>query len=101
MTLPSGADATNTVPLTVLGAVAAESGAGLVLDAQAFGKKHAEESITIVECEKDSAAALQALAVNLSFVNTDSSRQGTVAVADGKKLVYSAPHKPGITIVIQ
>ena len=92
---------TGVVPLTVLGAVAAESGAGLVLNAAAFSRKHPEESITIVECEKDSAAALQALADNLSFVNTGRARQGTVAVADGKKLVYTAPHKPGTSIVIQ
>ena len=101
MTLPSGADATNMVPLTVLGAVAAESSAGLVLDAAAFGRKHPEKSITLIECESDSATALQALADNLAFVNTGRARQGTVAVADGKRLVYTAPHKPGITIVIQ
>ena len=89
------------VPLTVLGGVTAESGAGIVLDAAAFGRKHAEESITLVECEKDSAAALQALADNLSFINTDHVRQGTVEVVDGTKLVYTAPHKPSTTIVIK
>ena len=72
-----------------------------MLDAAAFSRKHPEESITLVECEKDSAAALQALADNLSFVNTGRARQGTVAVADGTKLVYTAPHKPGTSIVIQ
>ena len=89
------------VPLTVLGGVTAESGAGIVLDATAFGRKHAEESITIVECEKDSAAALQALAGNLSFDNTDSLHQGTVAVVDGNKLVYTAPVKAGFTLIIR
>ena len=33
-----------------------------------------------------SAAALQALADNLSFDNTDGLHQGTVAVVDGKKI---------------
>ena len=98
LTVPADA---GVVPLTVLGAVTAESGAGLVLDAAAFSRKHPEESITLIECESDSATALQALADNLAFVNTGRARQGTVAVADGKRLVYTAPHKPGITIVIQ
>ena len=71
------------------------------LDAAAFSRKHPEESITLIECEKDSSAALAALADNLSFVNTDSVRQGTVEVVDGKKLVYTAPHKPGTSIVIR
>lgn len=101
MTLPSGADATSTVPLTVFGAVAADSGAGIVLDAKAFGRKHAEQSITLIECENDSAAALQALAANISFDNTDSIRRGTVAVVDGTRLVYTAPQGPGMMIVIQ
>ena len=98
LTVPADAGA---VPLTVLGGVIADATAGLVLDAKAFSKKHPEESITIVECEKDSAAALQALAANISFINTDSLHQGTVAVVDGKKLIYTAPHAPGLTIIIQ
>jgi hypothetical protein len=101
MTLPSSADATNMVPLTVFGEVTAASGAGIVLDAKAFGRKHAEESITLVECERDSAAALQALADNLSFVNTDHVRQGTVEVVDGTKLVYTAPVKAGVILIIR
>jgi len=99
MTLPSGADATDAAMLTVLGGMTAASGAGIVLDARAFGRKHAEESITLVDCEKESTAALQVLADNLSFANTD--RCGTVAVVDGVKLVYTAPHKPGTTLVIR
>jgi hypothetical protein len=79
----------------------AASGAGIVLDARAFGRKHAEESIKLIECEKGSAAALQALADNLSFINTDHVRQGTVEVVDGTKLVYTAPHKPGTTVIIR
>ena len=99
LTVPADVGA---VPLTILGGVAATNAtAGIVLDAAAFGKKHPEESITIVACEKDSSAALQALADNLSFVNTSSARQGTVEVVDGKKLVYTAPHKPGTSIVIR
>ena len=101
MLLPSGADATNAAMLTVVGGMTAASGAGLVLDAQSFGKKHPEESITIVECANDSAAALQALADNLSFDNTDSLHQGTVAVVDGKKLVYTAPVKAGVILIIR
>ena len=98
LTVPADA---GVVPLTVLGGVTADATAGLVLDAKAFGKKHPEESITLIDCEADSAAALQALADNLSFVNTDAVRQGTVAVVDGKKLVYTAPRGPGLTIIIQ
>ena len=101
MLLPSGADATNAAMLTVVGGMTAASGAGLVLDAQAFGRKHAEESITLVECANDSAAALSALTNSLSFVNTDVNHQGTVAVVDGTKLVYTAPPKVGMTIMIR
>ena len=101
MALPSGADATSMVPLTVFGEVAADATAGLVLDAASFSRKHPEESITLIECEKDSSAALAALADNLSFINTDHVRQGTVEVVDGTKLVYTAPHKPGTSIVIR
>ena len=101
VTVPSGVDATNAAMLTVAGGMTATAGAGIVLDAQMFGKKHAEESITLVECEEDSSAALSALANGLSFVNTDVNHQGTVAVVDGTKLVYTAPPKIGMTIMIR
>ena len=98
LTVPDDA---GTVPLTILGGVTAETGAGLQLDAAAFSKKHPQESVTIIECGKDSTAALNVLAANLSFVNTSLPRRGTVAVADGTRLVYTAPQKPGTTIIIQ
>ncbi len=89
------------VPLTILGGMTADAGAGIQLDAAAFSKKHPQESVTIIECGKDSTAALNVLAANLSFVNTGIARRGTVAVADGTRLVYTAPHKPGTAIIIQ
>jgi len=89
------------VPLTILGGMTAETGAGIQLDAAAFGRRHPQESITLIACEKNSTAALGTLAANLSFINTDSARRGTVAVVDGKSLVYTAPQKPGTTIVIR
>ena len=101
MVLPYGDDATDAAMLTVFDGMTAASGAGIVLDAKAFSKKHPEESITIVECSNDSAAALQALADNLSFDNTDSLHQGTVAVVEGKKLVYTAPVKAGVILIIR
>ena len=99
LTVPE--DVGGAVPLTVFGGITADAAAGLVLDARAFGKNHPEESITLIECEKDSAAALQRLADNITFVNTGKTRQGAVAVVDGKKLVYTAPHKPGMAIIIR
>ena len=98
LAVPVDAGAT---PLTVLGGISAETGAGLQLDAKAFGKMHPLESITLVECEKDSTAALEALAANLSFVGIPRARQGTVAVVDGKKLVYTAPQKPGMCLIVR
>ena len=98
LTVPVDADV---VPVTALGGVTADAGAGLQLDAAAFGKKHPQETITLIECGKDSAAALNVLAVNLSFVNTGLARRGTVAVVDGTRLVYTAPQKPGTTIIIR
>ena len=100
MTLPSDANATNMVPLMVFGAVAADNGAGLVLDTQTFDSTHKGESITLIECKLDSAAALSALAGNISFADDD--QHGTVAVADdGVRLVYTAPNKSAFTICIQ
>ncbi|MBR4611584.1 MAG: hypothetical protein IKO40_02605 [Kiritimatiellae bacterium] len=99
MTLPSDADATNAVMITAFGGVTANATAGLVLDAQAFDMNHPEESITLVECELNSAAALSALAENISF--TDDDRHGAVAVADGVRLVYTAPNKSAFTITIR
>ena len=100
MTLPSDANATNMVPLMVFGAVAADNGAGLVLDTQTFDSTHKGESITLIECKLDSAAALSALADNISFADDD--QHGTVAVADdGVRLVYTAPNKSAFTICIQ
>ena len=89
------------VPLTILGGMTADAGAGIQLDAAAFGKNHPEESVTLIACEKDSAAALETLASNLSFVNTSSTRCGTLSVVDGTRLVYTAPQKPGMLIMIQ
>lgn len=99
MTLPSVADATNAVMITAFGGVTADATAGLVLDAAAFDSSHPEESITLVECELNSAAALSALAENISF--TDADRHGAVAVADGVRLVYTAPNKSAFTITIR
>ena len=99
MTLPSGEDATNMVPVTVFGAVTADTGAGLVLDAAAFDRNHPEESIMLVKCELNSTDALSALAENISF--TDADRHGAVAVIDGVRLVYTAPSKSGFTLVVR
>ena len=98
LTVPADA---GVVPLTVLGGITADASAGLVLDAKAFGRRHPKESIALIECEKDSESALQTLADNLSFVNTDSLHQGAVAVVDGKRLVYTAPQKMGLSIMIR
>lgn len=88
------------VPLAVLGGISAENGAVLQLDAAAFGKKHPGESVTIVECKENSFAALETLAANPSFINTINVRRGRVSVSDGKRLVYTAPQKPGMAILI-
>ena len=102
MALPSGADATDAAMLTVLGGTTAASGAGIVLDAQEFGKKHAEESITLVECETASEDALLALADNITFVTAYNNRNGNVSVSDdGMRLVYTAPSKAGMMILVK
>ena len=99
--LPFGADATNTVMLTVLGGVTAASGAGIVLDAQSFDKKHHEEGITLVECEAESADALAAFAANISFADVGNERHGKIEVVDGRRLVYIASSKGGMAIVVR
>ena len=73
----------------------------LVIDANAFGKKHPKETVTLIECATASAESLQRLADNLVFARTLDRFQGKVTVADGKRLVYTAPAKLGVTIVIR
>ena len=70
----------------------------LVIDANAFGKAHPQESVTLIECATASAESLQRLADNLVFVDTSDRRQGTVSVVGGTKLVYTAPPRMGMII---
>ena len=73
----------------------------LVIDANAFGKKHPQESVTLIECATASADSLQRLADNLVFVDTPEKRKGTVAVVGGTKLVYTAPPPLGTKIIVR
>lgn len=73
----------------------------LVIDANAFGKKHPQESVTLIECATASADSLQRLANNLVFVDTLERRQGMVSVVGGTKLVYTAPPPLGTTVTIR
>jgi hypothetical protein len=79
----------------------AASGAGMALDVQAFARRHPAQSIALIECETDCAGALQALAGNLSIVNAGDNRLGSVAVVDGRRLVYTAPDKGGLMILVR
>ena len=73
----------------------------LVIDANAFGKKHPNGTATLIECATASADSLQRLADNLVFVDTLDKRNGTVAVVGGTKLVYTAPPPLGMVLLIQ
>ena len=73
----------------------------LVIDANAFGKKHPQEAVTLIECATASAESLQRLADNLVFVNTPDRRKGTVAVVGGTKLVYTAPPPMGTKFIFR
>ena len=73
----------------------------LVIDANAFGKKHPQESVTLIECATASAESLQRLADNLVFVDTPDRRKGMVAVVGGTKLVYTAPPPLGTKIIVR
>ena len=73
----------------------------LVIDANAFGKKHPNETATLIECATASAESLQRLADNLVFVDTLGRRKGKVAVVGGTKLVYTAPPPLGTKLVIR
>lgn len=86
------------VPLTVLGTLTADSGAGLVLDSAQFDKAHHMETATLIECGDDSAAALQALAGSLNAA-LGSSRASVSA--DGKNLVYAAPPPQAFTLIVR
>ncbi|MBR4257863.1 MAG: hypothetical protein IKQ17_02405 [Kiritimatiellae bacterium] len=73
----------------------------LVIDANAFGRKHPNETATLIECATASAESLQRLADNLVFVDTLDRRKGKVAVVGGTKLVYTAPPPLGTKLVIR
>lgn len=73
----------------------------LVIDANAFGRKHPNGTATLIECATASAESLQRLADNLVFVDTPDRRKGTVAVVGGTKLVYTAPPPLGTKLVIR
>ena len=73
----------------------------LVIDANAFGKKHPQESVTLIECATASAESLQRLANNLVFVDTLERRQGMVSVVGGTKLIYTAPPPLGTMVTIR
>ena len=94
------ADASNAV-ISVSSGVAADATAGLVISANAFGKKHPNGTVTLIECAKASAVALQNLADHLEFVDTIDRRKGSVAVVDGTKLVYTAPPPPGTKLIVR
>ena len=72
----------------------------LIIDADAFGRKHGGASQTLIECVTASSASLQRLADNLVFVNTREYRQGTVSVVGGTKLVYTAPPPLGMMLIV-
>ena len=73
----------------------------LVIDANAFGKKHPNETATLIECTTASAESLQRLADNLVFADTLDRRKGKVSVVGGTKLVYTAPPPLGTKFVIR
>ena len=73
----------------------------LVIDANAFGRKHSRGTATLIECATASAESLQRLADNLVFVDTPDKRKGSVSVVGGTKLVYTASQHPGLAINVK
>lgn len=96
LALPKDGNGDNgAVPLTVLGALAADSCAELTLDSTQFNKAHRLETATLIECGFDSTAALQTLAGSL---NTAIGANCASVSADGRRLVYTAP-APGAFVI--
>ncbi len=99
LALPEDGNGDNgAVPLTVLGAFAADSGAGLVLDSAQFNKAHRLETATLIECGSDSTTALQTLSESL---NTAIGANRASVSPDGKRLVYTAPPPEAFTIIVK
>ena len=103
-------DGFDSVPVTVAGALTnytdevsyAVDPVSLEIDADAFGRRHGAESVTLIECGKASRLSLQRLVDNFSFINTSERRRGTVAVSDdGKSLVYTSPEKLGMMLFVE
>jgi len=83
--------------LTVVNGIEADAAAGLELDAEEFNGEHPRQSVTLIECETDSAAALQVLADSLN----SSLGRVRATVEDGTRLVYVAPPPSGIKIIVR
>ncbi len=74
----------------------------LTINAQAFGKKNPSRSITLVAAGADSTTAFTVLTNNLSFIDTDDRFHGKLIFVDGgKKLVYTSPARPGLTVSLR
>ena len=86
------------VPLTVMGALSAESGAELALNSRLFDKWHHLETATLIDCGEDSTAGLQTLA---SSLNTTLGRNLASVSSDGKRLVYTAPPPDGTVFIVR
>lgn len=86
------------VPLTILGTLTADSGAGLALDSKQFDKAHHLETATLIECGLDSTAALQTLAESL---NTALGSHRASVSANGKNLVYTAPPTQAFVLIVR
>ena len=99
LSLPQDGNAPDgAVPLTVMEALSAEAGAGLLLEANAFNRKHHGENATLIECGEKSADALQILAdaLNASLCSNRAS-----VSADGKRLIYTAPSAAAFVITVR
>lgn len=99
LALPKDGNGDNgAVPLTVIGALAADSGAGLALDSTQFNKAHRLETATLIECGFNSTVALQTLAGSL---NTVLGANRASVSADGRRLIYTAPGPEAFVITVR
>ena len=94
---PASANVAGKPLVAVSGSVTSDANATLVLDMEAFNRDHPGETIDLISCGAESAAALGSLASNVRA----SIERCLCTVIDGRRLAYRAPFRPGTAIVIR
>lgn len=76
-------------------------GARLVLDCKEFDLLHPEERLTLITAQADSSTGFQDLIDNCTFLHTAGNPGSLTIENGGKSLVYTAPKKRGLMLILR